>query len=991
VSAGASVSSTVQTATGSNTSSGGYGALISVGGATTSGSTLAEANNVFLATAIDNNALSNTINITGVDNGSIANNIAVSAGVQNVQFSAADASASIGTPGVAGTPGSPGTPGLPADNYEGTIGSSETGSIVVNSVTAGVYNVTVPGGGSIAFSTSGLDSRQISELETSLPGGTYDSGTNTYTLGAGTYNLPADGTYTSSSGDLTAASFVGLTVPSTLATPATPGTNPTPSAFAQLITVNDPITNSTLAITSAPGTTPSGATAISNNANNTLALSANTVTASSGITAPNATVNGSTNVVVAAADYAVENGQVVVGVGPVATAYETLGIQDFSTAAPSPNGVTGSSLIITGNGLQAISEGNIANNQLSLALTNTAVGTGELNPSAALTSGQYAAVSGQQNAVSVLQAYAPAAIGGAGAGAGSNVTISNNTNEALSVQNDAINTLAVTGVSSGNGATNVTGLGTGLASYTGGAGSIITATGAYTLNNTQQSTGDSSAVGAFAQTQIFNWDNAYLPGTGLAGVGVLTDTSGLTNSSALFNNNVTTAEADANRANVTDANGNVGNTLTLTATNLAASAALVNLQDNSLPGTTVNTVPVAGVQSTALSDIELSLNGGDGAPGLAASNSSISISGNQTLATGRGNIAVNTLTSNGTANNGTGGTTDTASASVTLTPILTVQAGTATDNVTNNALANIQNNAGSVAVGSVGTVAIGLFGATALPTTAVSGSSIVADDNIVNAEADGNVSSSTMNLNAVVINNVVTSAGANLSTNGALVSAQTNSASITSTALGSISVVLNGGVAAGVGPGAAGTINSSIDVSNNQTVSTARGNSASNALNAVPSANFGAQAAGADIVVNAPLSNVTSTASYTVLNAQNNSGPVLSTANYSYTVSLNTVVGSPATVTGSSGTVSNNLIEANAYGNVANNTMNIAALNTGGASAALTNAQANSGSVGAFTTGSTNSITVSGTGSSGSSFGVNANTIGAHAVGNSAVNSIVSH
>jgi hypothetical protein len=940
VAAGDGVTATVQTTAGGGSSaSGGYGALINVGGTTVSSSSLAEANNVFVATAIDNNALLNTITITGVNNTSGLASLAVSAGVQNVQLSAADASATLGVPG---TPAKQGTSAPGPDNFTGTLTFTVVGS---PSVSGGI--ATLNASNYIEIPITGLDSYQLSALETLIGSTNTLSNAGFLTLNSGTWNYANYELSDATLGVNTLGGFItgggqgnfnatGVVVTGAQAT--------VPSTVAQIIAVNDPITNSALSITSAPGTQPSGATAISNNANNTLSLAANTISGSSNIAHPNATVDTSGNNLIAAADYAVQNIQEVVGAGPIAAAYETLGITDFPSAGtPTPYGITGSSLTIggvtiggvdMGNALQAVSEGNVANNTLALAMTDS----GATSASGALLSAQYGAISATQTATSELMAYAPAAIGGTTTGSGSSVTISDNTNKAVAVQNDVTNTVNVTGTNVGGVSGNPA-----IANYTAASSTTaIQAQGTFTLNNTQDATG--LGVSATANTYIYNYDN------------LLANTSGIVNSSANFDNNVTTAESDANRADVAG-----GNTLSLSATNLNAPAALVSFQDSGIASS-----------ATALSSVTLSLVGGAGAPaGIAANDSNVSVSGNEATATARGNIAINTFTADGSASNGAAGSTAAANAAVTFAPTLTANAGSNT--TTNNALTNVQiNDVGPVTASSTGTASITLAGGVGgFASAGVVGSSIVLDNNLVTAEADGNVSGNTMTLT-----------GTNLFANGALTSAQVNSATISATATGTVTASVTGGLAS-----VPGTSNSSIDVSGNQTVATARGNSASNALNATPSSNYGTQVSGASSILNSGGVS-TATASYALLNAQDNSGNVIATSSATYTVALNSAAASPSAVTGSSANVSGNLIAANAYGNVANNTMTLSALNTGNATAALNSTQVNSGAINASVTGGTIGISVGPTGAANSTFTVGSNSITAHAVGNAAVNVI---
>jgi hypothetical protein len=474
---------------------------------------------------------------------------------------------------------------------------------------------------------------------------------------------------------------------------------------------------------------------------------------------------------------------------------------------------------------------------------------------------------------------------------------------------------------------------------------VIAAQGSYTLNNTQLATG--GGIASVANTAIFNYDN------------LLPTTSGIVNSSATFDNNVTTAESDANRANVGG-----GNSLSLTATNLSASGALTNFQDTAM---TIGAEAVSAIGDATPAGI--ALNGGAGlTPAPAASSASLDVSGNITTATARGNIAINSLVADGSATNGTGPTTLRAVATVDLTTPLTASAGTTASNNTHNALANVQINSGSITSLSGGSETIALAG---VGSAGAIGSTVTLDNNIVTAEADGNVGASTMTLT-----------GTNLYSNGALTSVQTNSGAINATAAGSVTASITGGAAA-----IPGTSGSTVDVSGNQTVATARGNSATNALNATPAANYGTQT-GASSVLNASPGVSTATASYALLNVQQNTGPVNAISSATYSVALNSAAGSPAAVTGSSASVTGNVIGANAYGNSASNTLTLAALNTGNATAALGNTQVNSGAINASVMGGTNSLTVGPTGANGSTFSVGSNSITAHAVGNAAVNVI---
>jgi hypothetical protein len=81
-------------------------------------------------------------------------------------------------------------------------------------------------------------------------------------------------------------------------------------------------------------------------------------------------------------------------------------------------------------------------------------------------------------------------------------------------------------------------------------------------------------------------------------------------------------------------------------------------------------------------------------------------------------------------------------------------------------------------------------------------------------------------------------------------------------------------------------------------------------------------------------------------------------------------------------------MSATAYGNTANNTLTVAALNTNAASAAIGNVQRNTGPVTASVTTVTYGITTGVGAATGSSLNVTGNSITATAVGNHSVSTI---
>ena len=178
---------------------------------------------------------------------------------------------------------------------------------------------------------------------------------------------------------------------------------------------------------------------------------------------------------------------------------------------------------------------------------------------------------------------------------------------------------------------------------------------------------------------------------------------------------------------------------------------------------------------------------------------------------------------------------------------------------------------------------------------------------------------------------------------------------------------------------------SSATISGNSTTALARGNAATNILNASAGSNYGGVVGGAGSTIGSTPS-VAATAG--VLNTQGNSGDVTaSSLNVSYSVALNATPGSNPAMSNGSVRVAGNQLAAQAYGNSATNSVTLAALNTGAPTAAVGNYQLNSGAIRATATTVTFGATGIG-GVAGSSLGVTGNQVSASAIGNSAVSTI---
>jgi hypothetical protein len=222
---------------------------------------------------------------------------------------------------------------------------------------------------------------------------------------------------------------------------------------------------------------------------------------------------------------------------------------------------------------------------------------------------------------------------------GSSVAINGNSNTALGVVNNAVNSMAVSAVTL-DGAAAVGGI----------VASTNTTTADYALNSVQGASGTADST---ATSSIYNLDKAEVATTGTTG-SVITLTG-----------NMTTAEGSANR---------IQNQLFVLATDNGATAALNNSQTSS-----------AVVNSTASSSVGYTLT-----TALAADNadaSSISVDGNSTMALARGNSASNAL-------NYKVGASYTGNTGATITGVASVGATAA--------VLNAQTNSGAVEATSTG-------------------------------------------------------------------------------------------------------------------------------------------------------------------------------------------------------------------------------------------------------------------------------------------------
>ena len=174
---------------------------------------------------------------------------------------------------------------------------------------------------------------------------------------------------------------------------------------------------------------------------------------------------------------------------------------------------------------------------------------------------------------------------------------------------------------------------------------------------------------------------------------------------------------------------------------------------------------------------------------------------------------------------------------------------------------------------------------------------------------------------------------------------------------------------------------SSVNLDGNSTTALARGNTANNTLNY----SVGASYTGLE---GATVTDVTSAeATAVVLNDQANTGGVTATSsNASYGIVLNSGTAGTA-MSNSSASLSNNSVNALAYGNSAVNNLTMGTFGAGLPSSAISNVQTNGGVIKAEATNVTFNMGVTGS-STGSVIRNTGNGVTAQAVGNSSVSTI---
>lgn len=610
--------------------------------------------NTARAAATSNNA-SNAVTVDA--SGSLAS----SSALQNVQVTSAGVNAVVGQAGLVASAGGP-------FNYSiGGTGLSHDSD--TNTFTAGTLTV----------DTTLLSAESRAYL---LNNGWSSAGANSVSRSAVGYSA-------------TVLDYLDLTTGGSFARSGTiPPTDGTPNFGGVNLAVGGNVTDSALSVS---GNTTYGLTR-GNVATNRTEVKGNAIASGSSSSVASAGAGLLGVGLETVADHTVANVQQVMGVSPIdSNVHGSFFIETQPGAA-----ITGSSLSVSGNTQMAEARANTATNSLVLGGTSVTV----------VSALQSAQMSGSTvNAASNLNLFAPGAV------TDTSVLLSNNSNIALAVMNDAVNTVTVKGSQVGTGQ---------VADISVGGVFGDTLTAEHLLANQQTA---SSAVTSTATTTLNNQE------------ALVSDTGVAVRSTLSILGNTTAAEATANQA---------FNTASVTGTaSQAAGVAVRNMQGSS-----------ADVTASATSAARVSL-----APlaSTALNSSSVALDGNSTTALARGNTASNVLNSLAGANYGTaaGGS---------------VQAGDALTGFAVNANAGILNsqlNTGAVSASSTAAsyqVALnsGSMGAAA--------SSMAVTGNQVAAQAYGNSAVNQVTLNALNTG-TPTSAVGNYQRNSGAITASVNSVS----------------------------------------------------------------------------------------------------------------------------------------------------------------------------------------------------------------------
>jgi len=428
--------------------------------------------------------------------------------------------------------------------------------------------------------------------------------------------------------------------------------------------------------------------AIGNSSTNGLSVAATTLNGGG----TDAQATGSAATQTANSDFSLANVQIVTSdrtVGSVNLSGSTATVTSmFGIDQAFDNELSGSRLSVSSNTQFAEALGSTATNRLLLS----AVGAGGgIDPTATLFS--------SQDGDTVVDAESTMTVFGNAAMVDSSLALNSNSNTALGVLNNAINSVNVAATTL-NAAT--------AARAVGSTNSAGLSTADYVLNSLQNAEGsvDSSATSTVINLEKGNGTSAYAADT---------KSDGTIGSAVSIANNSNTAEASANR---------VSNQLTVAATDIGATAALYNAQTNDADTTSVASSVVGFLMTTETTSLNNAVDG-----------SRVTMNGNSTTALARGNSASNVLNYAVAAN---------YSASTDPGVVTASTAVTATASVLNS-----QTNTADVSAtttGSTFTAVLNDSSTNAASLYAANNSSVTMANNAVQSVAYGNVASNALNM-----------------------------------------------------------------------------------------------------------------------------------------------------------------------------------------------------------------------------------------------------
>jgi hypothetical protein len=425
--------------------------------------------------------------------------------------------------------------------------------------------------------------------------------------------------------------------------------------------------------------------AIGNSSTNGLSVAATTLNGGG----TDVQASGSAATQTANSDFSLANVQIVTaGTSPALSGSTATVTSMFGIDQAFDNELSGSRLSVSSNTQFAEALGSTATNRLSLS----AIGAGgATDPTAALVS--------SQDGDTVVDAESTMTVFGNAAMEDSSLALNSNSNTALGVLNNAINSVNVAATTL-NAATATRAMG----STTG----VGLSTADYVLNSLQNAEG---SVDSMATSTVINLEK----GNGTSAYAADTTSDGTIGSAVSIANNSNTAEASANR---------VSNQLTVAATDIGATAALYNAQTNDADTTSVASSVVGFLMKTETTSSNNAVDG-----------SRVTMNGNSTTALARGNSASNVLNYAVAAN---------YSASTDPGVVTASTAVTATASVLNS-----QTNTADVSAtttGSTFTAVLNDSSTNAASLYAANNSSVTMANNAVQSVAYGNVASNALNM-----------------------------------------------------------------------------------------------------------------------------------------------------------------------------------------------------------------------------------------------------